>query len=54
MSDAIEAPNMESDLLEASNGDIFFITKSEDGKVGIEVLKLEDDEKQKKQKDDDG
>ena len=48
MSDAIEAPNMESELFEASNGDVFFITKTEDGKVGIEVLKLDNNETQKK------
>ena len=41
MTDAIEAPNMESELIEASNGDIFFFTKKEDGKIGVEILKID-------------
>ena len=52
MSDAIEAPNMESELFEASNGDVFFFKNSEDGKVSIEILNLDDDESKDKQGDD--
>ena len=52
MSDAVEAPDMESQLIEASNGDVFFFTNSEDGKVSIEILNLDDDESKDKQGDD--
>ena len=51
MTYALEAHDMVSELYEADNGDLFFLSKSNDGKVGVNILNQNLDKEQNEKKD---
>ena len=51
MTYAIEAHDMVSEIYEADNGDLFFLSKTEDGKVGVNILNQNRDKEENEKKD---
>ena len=38
MTYALEAHDMVSEIYEAANGDLFFLSKTDDGEVGVNII----------------